>query len=467
MEAKKNAAKRPAGKCEPHPILTILPPLTPEELAVAAERVRLYGQQTPIEVLDGKVVVGWEEHQASIDAGIEPSLTRIDAPPCLVEYVLRRNVPRHLSTLDRAVIAVLAQDQYKALGRQRMSAAARAARSGTKIPSLFDGERWWQAAARIVGTKPGAVRSLASIRTKAPDVFEMVRARQITVIREAKDLAFTLADPADRAEALARFSKAKAIKGAGKLKPLSNFAFDVHRERTTGRLDGAARGSRYVVHEGDMAVIGAEIPAGSVDAIYADILYKDVGCARAVGKLASRVLVEGGVLALIDGNGESLPILNAIAEQGLRWIATGAVRLPRGTLPVTDRVQHINSMPVFFLSKGAKLGRHIQSLSFESEPHQTDFKAWHTWQKDVESTKQILRSIVRPGGRVLDPCCGSGTTGVAAIDLGYEVILIDRDPNACRSARHRCEEGEKEHAARHLTRILGEIHRPVAPKGEE
>lgn len=96
----------------------MLPPLTAAGLAVAVERVKLYGQRTPIEVLDGEIVAGLEEHAACMDAKVKPKTTKIKEPHSLVEYVCRRNVGRHYSTLDRACVAVLAQEQFKKLGRE-------------------------------------------------------------------------------------------------------------------------------------------------------------------------------------------------------------------------------------------------------------------------------------------------------------------------------------------------------------
>ena len=48
------------------------------------------------------------------------------------------------------------------------------------------------------------------------------------------------------------------------------------------------------------------------------------------------------------------------------------------------------------------------------------------------------------GSRVLDPCCGGGTTGEAALRAGCEFIGIDIDPNAVASTRARLAQAERE-----------------------
>jgi site-specific DNA-methyltransferase (adenine-specific) len=39
-----------------------------------------------------------------------------------------------------------------------------------------------------------------------------------------------------------------------------------------------------------------------------------------------------------------------------------------------------------------------------------------------------VRLVTPPGGTVLDPFAGSGSTGLAADQLGMNAVLIERDP---------------------------------------
>ena len=58
-------------------------------------------------------------------------------------------------------------------------------------------------------------------------------------------------------------------------------------------------------------------------------------------------------------------------------------------------------------------------------------------QKPVRLLERILAASSRPGGLVLDPYAGSGTTGVAAARLGRRWLLVDRNPDAVAIARAR------------------------------
>lgn len=61
----------------------------------------------------------------------------------------------------------------------------------------------------------------------------------------------------------------------------------------------------------------------------------------------------------------------------------------------------------------------------------------HPAEKPVELILHLCRLTTPPGGTVLDPFAGSGTTGVAAKQEGFDFILIERDPEYIEIARER------------------------------
>jgi DNA modification methylase len=63
--------------------------------------------------------------------------------------------------------------------------------------------------------------------------------------------------------------------------------------------------------------------------------------------------------------------------------------------------------------------------------------------KPVSVMRWIVRLVVPPGGRVLDPFMGTGTTGIAALLEGFDFIGLDQDPYAFRLARARTSAWEK------------------------
>lgn len=68
-------------------------------------------------------------------------------------------------------------------------------------------------------------------------------------------------------------------------------------------------------------------------------------------------------------------------------------------------------------------------------------KNLHTTQKPRELMRQLVGLFSNPGDSVLDPFAGSGTTIVAAKELGRSGVGIELSQNYCEKARARLEQG--------------------------
>jgi site-specific DNA-methyltransferase (adenine-specific) len=63
----------------------------------------------------------------------------------------------------------------------------------------------------------------------------------------------------------------------------------------------------------------------------------------------------------------------------------------------------------------------------------------HPTVKPIELMRWLCRLITPPGGIVLDPFVGTGTTGCAALLEGFLFVGIEREPEYCTIARQRLE----------------------------
>jgi site-specific DNA-methyltransferase (adenine-specific) len=68
----------------------------------------------------------------------------------------------------------------------------------------------------------------------------------------------------------------------------------------------------------------------------------------------------------------------------------------------------------------------------------------HPAEKPLDLMRWIVKNSTRPGDLVLDPFCGSGTTGVACSELGRDFIGIEIDPDYCEIARKRIGEATRQ-----------------------
>ena len=62
--------------------------------------------------------------------------------------------------------------------------------------------------------------------------------------------------------------------------------------------------------------------------------------------------------------------------------------------------------------------------------------------KPVSLMRWLCRLITPPGGLVLDPFAGSGTTGIAAVSEGFDFVGVELDPD-----HHAIAMARVEHAA--------------------
>lgn len=76
-------------------------------------------------------------------------------------------------------------------------------------------------------------------------------------------------------------------------------------------------------------------------------------------------------------------------------------------------------------------------LSVASDPGDRRAAARHPCPKPVALLHRLIAMLSPPGGTVLDPVAGSGTTLVAARDVGRAALGIELEPRFCSLARER------------------------------
>jgi site-specific DNA-methyltransferase (adenine-specific) len=79
----------------------------------------------------------------------------------------------------------------------------------------------------------------------------------------------------------------------------------------------------------------------------------------------------------------------------------------------------------FYTSKASSAERHYAG------------KNKHPTVKPVDLMRWLCKLVTPPGGLILDPFCGSGSTGVAALAEGFHFIGLELDPEHVEMARRR------------------------------
>jgi site-specific DNA-methyltransferase (adenine-specific) len=117
-------------------------------------------------------------------------------------------------------------------------------------------------------------------------------------------------------------------------------------------------------------------------------------------------------------------IAPAIESAGLRYQNMvvwdkGSIGLGTGFRPQHEVILHFTAGKPAYHDKG--LGNVLKC------PRVTPTDRVHQTQKPLELLEQLIRVTTPPGGVILDPFGGSGSTAIAAMSTGRRAICIERD----------------------------------------
>jgi DNA modification methylase len=155
---------------------------------------------------------------------------------------------------------------------------------------------------------------------------------------------------------------------------------------------------------------------------------------RSMAFEAERLLVPGGSLLVFCDWRMWANLAPALESGGLRLVNMvvwdkQSMGLGAGFRTRHELVAHLtNGVGVF----------HDKSLGSVLEfgrVHVTDRE--HPTQKPVDLMRALVRVAAPLGGLVVDPFCGSGSTGVACLREGRRFLGIERDGAYCEAARQR------------------------------
>jgi site-specific DNA-methyltransferase (adenine-specific) len=212
--------------------------------------------------------------------------------------------------------------------------------------------------------------------------------------------------------------------------------------------------SDWIVHTCDCLEFLKTLPSGSVDAVVTDPPYgtgawirPDPGAGRDCRAIHSQEEWDVWDVRWMD---EAVRIASGriglfCAQVNLRsvfaWAKDRPWRLCVWTK--TDPRPRFGGQPAFafecFVSIGGVEncgGTDVVTASSPRENRDADGTG-HPHQKPIEAATWAVDLVAQPGGAVLDPFCGSGTTGVACMMTGRNFIGIEIDPHYADIARRR------------------------------
>lgn len=185
----------------------------------------------------------------------------------------------------------------------------------------------------------------------------------------------------------------------------------------------------------DELISSGHIERESLDAIITDPPYprQYLDCWDMLGEFAMQALKPGGVVAAMSGQSYLPEVLNRLLASGLDYYWTACIAFSKSTAAQNKQCS-ISWKPVVVACKGEYAGPWFVDLlePTGNAPHEL-----HKWGQNEQTTLDMITRWSKDASLICDPFCGSGTTGVAAIELDRKVILADIDPEHVQTTRER------------------------------
>jgi methylase of polypeptide subunit release factors len=296
---------------------------------------------------------------------------------------------------------------------------------------------------RLIGGGDGAGGSVSNPPADLPPLKELGITKALA--NKARK-AFSL--PADTFEA-ALTERRRQILANTRVQPLLGIAKRLQTQAKRQAIQDAATAAvpplmtdRYRLICADMSTTDAIEPE-SVDTIITDLPYprEYLSCFDHLARRAPEWLKPRGSLLVMSGQSYLPEVLAALQKSGLTYRWTFCCLTTGGeNTQIFD--QHVipKWKPVIWYTKGDC--DHLPWTGDLIEPDAND-KRFHRWGQSVRQMEWLVRLATVPGQLILDPFCGGGTTGVAALRLQRMFIGVDIDQTAIAQTAARLKDADR------------------------
>jgi len=198
-----------------------------------------------------------------------------------------------------------------------------------------------------------------------------------------------------------------------------------------------ASGEAWELRCGDFAQVLGEMEAASVDMVLTDPPYTDDFEERwaDLAEACARVLKLGAVFVAYSGNHNLPQVIEALTAH-LSWLWHVVLVQPGQESRVMSAHVHNGHRDLLVLSAGPYKAKRWLRDTLTSK-HAAKDKTLHPWQQAPEAPHYLVDLLCPEGGLVLDPCCGAGTFGAAALASGWRFVGVDVDPTTLGIAAER------------------------------
>ena len=385
---------------EYHPAANIFPLMQGAEYQSLCDDITEHGLHEPILLYEGRILDGRNRYRACIDAGVEPRFCEWDGNGSALDMAISKNLHRrHLNPGQLAFVALEVEKVLAVEAKERQRGGQGGVLLGANLPQAKG--RALEHAAAIFGVSRRTAQEAKKLKAEAPDLAERVRAGDVTISEAKKELR--------KKENTTKQKQALLAVPDKKLWTLTN-------DETAVECDVLITDPPYGILREEW-----EPKDGDIEKMTRRWASKWGYCK------AEFILVFFSQRFLFQGRrwfDESLPFYKF--HQLLIW------HYPNNKSPQSRAGFKQTWEPVFFYRLkgsdrevrvgGSEWGAGLNDFDCHvAAVPQTNFNnenmKQHPAQKPIEVMKWLVNATTKPGDLVVDPFCGSGTTGIAATQL--------------------------------------------------
>jgi DNA modification methylase len=444
-----------------HPIASIFPLMDDESLDSLAADIKQNGLREPIWLFEGKVLDGRNRSTACLIAGVKPETrefagTTEDA----VNFVWSINKERrHLQPGQLVAAALKRQELLDQFEAETKAAVKEAGKRGGKTagkgrpketgvvsrdttPKRDDSKRTTGKIAKATGTSHATVARTKAVKEGAPDLFEKIETGEL--------------DPGPAYNEMRKREKKQELKAkAAKAKAAGKPTWEIRHADCITELPKIKTTSVRLVFADPPYNIGIDYGKGKQSDSLSDDAYLS-WCWEWIRFCVSTLADNGSMWVMInDEYADEIGLL--LTKAGLhrrawiKWYETFGVNCSNNFNRCSRHIFYCVVDPKRFIFNADAVNTpSARQEKYNDKRANPGGKIWDdvwtvprltgTCEERIPGVPtqvplEIMRAIVGcasdPGDVVLDPFCGSGSTGAAAIELGRQFIGIEQEERFC------------------------------------
>jgi hypothetical protein len=192
---------------------------------------------------------------------------------------------------------------------------------------------------------------------------------------------------------------------------------------------------------------GSEIADDSISLVFTDAPYDRKAAADlfpALAEFGARVLKPGGSLFCYVGHIQLPLVFSAFGDKLRYWWTCACLHTDSAGTPMRELGIHVFWKPIVWYVKGTR-GDATQIIRDADQKRSQKEKSHHDWQQSVTEASYYISLLCPKTGVVCDPFLGSGTTALAAMQLGRQWIGFESDKATAKAATERINAGTIQH----------------------